>query len=57
MKKLLLILSIFLIPAFMLPGCSIITGEDSTISGGRNIPVNTEFGRMLGYIPYTLLQT
>jgi hypothetical protein len=40
----------------LLPGCSVITGEDSGKSAGSDIPVNTEFGKMLGYIPYSFLE-
>ena len=39
----------------LLPGCSIITGEDTGKPADSEIPVSTEFGRMLGYIPYSFL--
>jgi hypothetical protein len=54
--KLLLICLLIALVALMLPGCSIITGESVGGPAGQQIPVNTEFGRMLGYIPYSFFE-
>ena len=39
-----------------LPGCSVITGESIGEPSGQQTSANTEFGRMLGYIPYSFLE-
>lgn len=38
-----------------LPGCSVITGEYLNETPESETPVSTEFGRMLGYVPYSWL--
>jgi hypothetical protein len=39
-----------------LAGCSLITGEGISEPAGKEIPVGTEFGRMLGYVPSSLIE-
>ena len=51
-----IVLSLFLIvmTTTLLPGCSLITGEDTCKH--EVIPVDTELGHMLAYIPYSFLE-
>jgi hypothetical protein len=42
--------------ALTLPGCSMITGESIGGPVGQEITMNTEFGRMLGFVPYSFLE-
>jgi len=52
------ILTLVLIAVFMalLPGCAVITGEKIDEPADSEIPVETEFGRMLGFVPYSFLE-
>lgn len=42
--------------AVSLPGCAVITGEKIGEPTGAETPVTTEFGRMLGLVPYSLFE-
>ncbi len=56
MLKLSLICLLLATAALTLPGCSVITGEGIGETSGKEIPVSTEFGRMLGYVPYSVFE-
>jgi hypothetical protein len=40
----------------LLPGCDLITGKGIGEPADKEIPVETEFGRMLGYVPYSFIE-
>jgi len=52
--KLIFILVAMLI--ILLPGCGTSDGEEIAEPTASQIPVNTEFGRMLGFVPYSFLE-
>jgi hypothetical protein len=56
MFKTLVICLLIAMVALTLPGCSVITGESVGGPAAEEIPVNTEFGRMLGDVPYTFFE-
>ncbi len=49
-----LIFILIAVAAVLLPGCALITGQETGEHDG--IPVTTEFGRMLGFVPYSFLE-
>jgi hypothetical protein len=51
-----LIFILIAVSAVLLPGCALITGEEPDEHEDGQIPVDTEFGRMLGYIPFSFLE-
>ncbi len=56
MLKLSLICLLIAVIMVSLPGCSVITGESVGGPTGEEIPVNTEFGRMLATVPYSVFE-
>jgi hypothetical protein len=55
LRKLLICLFIALL-SLTLSGCSLITGEGVSEPTEKDIRVTTEFGRMLGYVPSSLIE-
>ncbi len=51
-----LIFILIAVATVLLPGCALITGEEVGEPIDNGIPVNTEFGRMLSYVPYSFLE-
>jgi hypothetical protein len=51
-----LIFILIVLVSVLMPGCALITGEEECAHEDEKIPVNTEFGRMLGYVPYAFLE-
>ncbi len=60
MLKQILICLLIVMVTVLLPGCDVITGEiidePAEKPAESEIPVSTEFGRMLGYIPYSFIE-
>jgi hypothetical protein len=56
MLKPIIICLLIALVALTLPGCSVITGESIGGPAGEEIPVNTEFGRMLRYVPASVFE-
>lgn len=48
-------LLLFLVTA-LLPGCAVITGEIIESPAASETPVETDFGRILGYVPHSFLE-
>jgi len=56
MLKMKLIFILVAMVIVLLPGCGTSEGEEIAESTASEIPVNTEFGRMLGFVPYSFLE-
>jgi hypothetical protein len=56
MLKLKLICAIIAIAMVLLPGCTSPEGKDTQEPATGDIPVETEFGRMLGFVPCSILE-
>lgn len=51
-----MILILIAVATVLLPGCALITGEETGDHKVDRIHVTTEFGRMLGFVPYYVLE-
>jgi len=51
-----LIFILIAVATVLLPGCAWITGEETGEHKADRIPVTTEFGRVLGFVPYSFLE-
>jgi hypothetical protein len=56
MKKVIAALILVILVIATMPGCAVITGEETGEPSGAEIPATTEFGRMLGLVPYSLFE-
>jgi len=56
MLKLMLTCLLIVLVTVSLPGCAVITGESIGETASTEIRISTDFGRMLGYVPYSFIE-